>query len=401
MSKNSNTKNKTSQPYYLKSRLRLFLSIDLVGSTALKQSRMMSTKKIHHGIDWRDPFIEFYQQFQYQFAKQWRKAIQELKDLEIIKDKNDGNAHSPKLWKAAGDELIYCYLIEHSFQACWAVRAWIIAAKVFRKELRENYPALDVKMAAWVAGFPVINSEVVLKVSIPAEVKKEARKERLSNTIAILLSQLKEYYKTKNKDNNFLDFIGPSMDIGFRLCNFASQRRMPISLELLFILANVQKDLLNKRQRLSESEKKNDKDPIELFIPKIRYQGREKLKGVLDGRTYPVFWLDTALDDPIEKAEDNIVNRKSVSPDMCLNLCKAFIEEVDNPLLMWQPYLGETDDGILRTKAHSLHKEVIEGWLKDLEETLFNKDEIAKSEQKESEQKENDGKEEAPENIEL
>ncbi|MBF0401666.1 MAG: hypothetical protein HQL90_12980 [Magnetococcales bacterium] len=326
-------------PIFLKPRLRLFLSVDLVGSTALKQGKMgerqegrtLDVNELKHGSRWRDPFLKFYHDFQNKFALEWRKAEREL--IQYLG--TDNNFSKPEFWKAAGDELIYNQLISHSYQACWSVRAWISTADFFRKNLRRTFPALDVKMTAWVAGFPVINSEVVLKKTTD-DFFQETQDDRPDLMVA-LMQQLKNYYNTDNP-RDVLDYIGPSMDIGFRLCSLSTPREMPISLELAYILSKVRRDLIARKNRLEYSSGPEGKaDP--LAAPSLRYMGRKSLKGVLDGRSYPVFWLDVAEKDPVEAAEDAIIVRKEITPDQCLTLFKAFVEEINDPLLMWEPYI--------------------------------------------------------------
>ncbi|MBF0097189.1 MAG: hypothetical protein HQM04_11815 [Magnetococcales bacterium] len=351
---------------HIKPRLRLFLSIDLVGSTALKQGKIgerqgggsSDLEEIERSSRWRDPILYFYQVFQTKFAQKWKRAEVELK-LYIPTRIED--FEEPKFWKAAGDELIYEQLISNSYQACWSVRAWISAAEEFRKELRNKYPSLDVKMTAWVAGFPVINSEVVLRKT--THNNENISEDNSSDSMAVLMQQLEKYYSSDKKDA-VLDYIGPSMDIGFRLCSLSTPREMPISLELAYILSEVRKDLIDRGNRLSDKSTPQE-NISNLPETTLRYMGRKSLKGVLDGRSYPVFWLDVAEKDSIESAEDAISERKKITPDQCLRLFKAFVEEVNNPLLIWEPYLGELKekDGVIKSAHPPVHKKLLAKWL--------------------------------------
>ncbi|MEO5331885.1 MAG: hypothetical protein H7839_07655 [Magnetococcus sp. YQC-5] len=242
-------------PECFRSRSRLFLSIDLIGSTALKQGRII--KECRTG--WRDPMLEFYHSFQHLFAQKWCLANTILNNL------GRHDLDPPKLWKAAGDELIYSQLMLDSYQVCLAVRAWIEAAKFFRNDLRNKFPSLDVKMTAWTASFPVINTEIVLE-SDPNKVLSKNGTIR-SNVLTSMFNKLNDYYSKQNpeKINAFLDFIGPSMDIGFRLCGLSSQRQMPISVELAFILSSVQKNSKNNLDNLDDFSE-----------PKLRYTGKKR-----------------------------------------------------------------------------------------------------------------------------
>lgn len=350
-------RNQTSIPEHLQSRLRLFLSIDLVGSTALKQKRMdRTTEDVPR---WRDPIFEFYHLFQSGFARQWHEADNTLKALVRLEE-----VDPPRVWKAAGDELIYSLLIADSYQACLAVRAFIQAALIFRKEIKQKFPSLDIKMAGWVAGFPVINAEIVFGT-------EKLERSDDENFISFIFNGLNEYYKSrsKNKTDNYnqnllLDFIGPSMDIGFRLCGLASPRKMPISVELAFIIARTRKKIIDRNQCLNIDTNKTTNELIN-SEPPLRYSGRQELKGVLDGRTYPVFWLDTAIDDPLEKTEDQILQKNEVTPDQCIDLVNAFIESINNPYLICQPYLNREPSGILPSDIPDEHERVVSSWHKE------------------------------------
>ncbi|MBF0584873.1 MAG: hypothetical protein HQL80_11660 [Magnetococcales bacterium] len=356
-------------PEYLKPRLRLFLSIDLVGSTALKQGKMGERQgggtpdldEYKRSSLWRAPILDFYQNFQYIFALKWKRAEEELK----LEDTNNSNLDKPEFWKALGDELIYNQLISTAYQACWCVRAWISAAEDFREKLRGTFPALDVKMAAWIAGFPVINSEVVLQKNTD-DLLQQVRS-GITDSMAALMQQLKSYYSS-DKSKAVLDYMGPSMDIGFRLCSLSTPREMPISLELAYILSKVRRDLTERENRLRDQPEPGSREN-HLPAPALRYMGRKSLKGVLNGRPYPVFWLDVAGRDPVEAAEDAISSREEITSDQCLKLFEAFVKEVNNPLLIWEPYLsGLHDDKVIKSDRPSVHKELLDNWLNTLKE---------------------------------
>ena len=370
-------------PEYLRSRLRLFLSIDLVGSTALKQGPIARIpdvgserkKLLESGARWRGPMLEFYQRFQHLFAQKWLRASKILNELT-----NADHVESPKLWKAAGDELIYSQSIVDSYQVCLAVRAWMYAARLFRLELRDRFPSLDIKMTAWVAGFPVINTEVVLEPD-PEKVLSEDSG-GMSDVLSLMLRKLKNYYNEKDEEKSkpFLDFIGPSMDIGFRLCSLSSQRQMPISVELAFILASVRKHLVHKFQHIAQDHADVLDKLAEFAEPKLRYLGRKELKGVLDGRMYPVFWLDTAMDDKLENAEDAIINRHDVSSDLCINLVNSFIKDVNNSLLVCQPYIEGDKSGVLPSDKPLHHGDMVKAWLAEFDDATKVERELRSSE---------------------
>lgn len=102
---------------------------------------------------------------------------------------------------------------------------------------------LRLKGAAWIAGFPVTNSEI--------EISTDGSKS--------------------------VDFIGPSMDLGFRIAKFSDERRFILSADLAFMLVHA----------LTRTELERNSKLIKLFL-----HGREPLRGVIDSRPYPIVWMD-------------------------------------------------------------------------------------------------------------
>ncbi|PZP45311.1 MAG: hypothetical protein DI595_19015 [Agrobacterium fabrum] len=85
-------KNETAPEY----RLRLFLSVDLVGSTAYK------SKEGNTNLKWIKAFQKFYGEFPNQFTKNYKAVctnIPEIPNLEI--------EATPKVWKTIGDEILF------------------------------------------------------------------------------------------------------------------------------------------------------------------------------------------------------------------------------------------------------------------------------------------------------
>lgn len=84
------------------SELIAFLSVDVVGSTAYKNSFVR--KENHLEQPWLSFFKEFYSSFQNTFTKYIDKC-----DGENIKSDN------LRVWKSLGDELIFIYKIDKKF----------------------------------------------------------------------------------------------------------------------------------------------------------------------------------------------------------------------------------------------------------------------------------------------
>ncbi|MEM9717172.1 MAG: hypothetical protein AAF826_11710, partial [Pseudomonadota bacterium] len=79
-------------------RVRLFLSIDLSGSTAFKNSKEGQDRSEGATPYWVGVFQNFYSDFPSLFASHF----------ERLKNSSVGSDFCPKLWKAVGDELVFC-----------------------------------------------------------------------------------------------------------------------------------------------------------------------------------------------------------------------------------------------------------------------------------------------------
>ena len=218
---------------FITSSLRLFLSVDVVGSTALKQ-RIPKREKAGEGKSvpaepWFSPIVQFYREIERRFFQEWQQY--ELK----IADKTKWPAGpAPEFWKGAGDELIYTKRLTDHRQALVCLQAWIRAVNAYRTEFKKLNPTLDLKSAAWIAGFPVHNAEVFFRSSAA---EKEAVVEDGDPIYSNLV--LLQKYRSANSDNSIIrDFIGPSIDTGFRIATLASPRKLVVSVDLALILAH-------------------------------------------------------------------------------------------------------------------------------------------------------------------
>lgn len=178
-----------------KSALRLFLSVDVVGSTAFKNQEHRSSPV--------PPWYEFFRDFYQEFPEFLSAAYGSL---------SSGNGNGPHgafpcLWKSIGDELIFSTELVCHIDALYHVNAFQLAIKQYRKKTADKKLPLSFKGCAWVAGFPIINVEIPLTAE-------------------------SEQY----------DYIGPQIDGGFRLSQQADARRFTISVELALLLSRALQD---------------------------------------------------------------------------------------------------------------------------------------------------------------
>jgi len=285
--------------------LRLFLSADLVGSTAFKQaSEMGDGEKVQK---WLEPIGAFFAGIQRHLDYQWGVS-QKIAGDEIA----DQNHELPRFWKAAGDEVIYVMEIDSPLQPLFAVTTFGEAISSYRRELQEISPNLGIKGTAWLAGFPVNNAEIVLGG------KRQLPDGHPSLDDWWVQHLYKRYlYETSPLPNGkeVLDFIGPQMDLGFRLSAKSTQRRMMLSVDLAMMLMKT-----CERPQGDLAARFNVEN-------RIFFDGTETLKGVLAGLPYPLIWLDAQQGNPLNRAEDEIRGREPPKSDKVISFCSEFIAQ--------------------------------------------------------------------------
>lgn len=198
-----------------KPQLYLFLSVDIIDSTAIKYN----TDK---PIDWYSVFTDFYVSFPDEF-KTHLKTEYGYQKLKYSQD-------NLVVWKYAGDEILFYAEITQKTEILCIVTA-------FKKTLEDWYPLppkgkLDVKGCIWTGQVPFIDRKI--------------EEERSSK----------------------FDFIGPSIDCGFRLGKYSSKEELVVSVEVA--------DQINGTTSLQSS---------------LYYLKSENLKGVLGNEKYPIFAL--------------------------------------------------------------------------------------------------------------
>lgn len=286
-------------PEFLKPRLRLYMSVDIVGSTAMKQG--LSISDVHHGPnhEWFQLLSMFYRNMEVQFAKHWADKSQKARA-----EFGECISGDPELWKAIGDEVVYTKCLTSQKEAVVCVAAWLAAVEDFRGQLKGGkFPDLDLKCTLWLAGFPVTNTEVVLQAFVGTNVADTDSGNPIVEN-GTLLNQ--RYSDSEDFDkSNIRDFVGPSIDLGFRLGTLSTPRKCILSLELAHLLLNW--------SPLAGSP---------FSIPVVRYDGRVALKGIMSGAPYPVFWLDLGHKDSLLVTEDKLLghakdHQESAMRDFC------------------------------------------------------------------------------------
>lgn len=202
--------------------LRLFLSVDMVGSTEFKAR---FTGQGSEG--WLDIFRAFFANFPLMVAGQI--------GFEFL---DDEATPAIEVWKVMGDEVIFMTRPSSPEELTSTLLALLRTMRLYEERHFQDVP-LRLKGAAWLAGFDGQNIEI----EIP----------ELSS----------------GEGGAHLDFIGPDIDLGFRIGKFARAGSLAVSLDVLEVVLGA-----------ANAER------AALYL-----MGREPLKGVMFGRAYPIVWM--------------------------------------------------------------------------------------------------------------
>lgn len=230
-------------------RVRLYLSVDLSGSTAFKNSEAGELRE-RASPNWVTTFETFYRDFPAKFRTNYAS----------IKNPQSGDDGCPQLWKAVGDELIFCGRVNNRKSIITALMAFIHTLHDYRKLLSEEKIPLNLKGAGWLAAFPEPNRAVQL---------------RSTGTNPSFLTASEALEAQADEQPFEYDFLGKAIDTGFRIASFAKPERFVLSVQLARLLVSC--------------------EPGTGFDHPIRFTNPTPLKGVNGGESYPVLYIDTMI----------------------------------------------------------------------------------------------------------
>lgn len=289
-------------------RSELFLSCDLVSSTAYKQRQSARGSAPPGGrreeeLPWQQVFLEFYQDFP--------RMLGEVRDARLGRD-DVTIAHEPhfKLWKPIGDELVFTVRIEHEDTVYAAVRIWLEALNRWSERIRPL--GMGTKGGAFIATFPGPDRDVA--VPREAGTSQSVRGVVAANDDACSATD-------RSHDEFLFDYFGPSVDIGFRLFNKATPRRFSLSVEVAWVMFEAARE--NKKSGFWD-------------VSDIEYMGGQELKGVWAGRDYPLFVIDRHHRDPINTATKVLANNQ-ISLEQSVDLCRACVDDPTWPSAVYLP----------------------------------------------------------------
>lgn len=214
--------------------LYVFFSFDLVNSTAYK------TRNIEN---WPSLFSHFYE-----YAR------------EIMNEKFQG----VQLWKYVGDEVLFFLKIREKQDLYFLCKKAVEVQSVVMDSINKSFPGskgvLNIKSTIWSADVETIKSGNISTIK---------------NETLTLEKNLIFFHSNQNGIN--FDFLGPDIDIGFRISKFSEKNKLVVSAELAFILYKLR----------AEYEDANNSTRIEEQLKIISF---EDLKGIWNSRKYPIIW---------------------------------------------------------------------------------------------------------------
>lgn len=247
-----------------------FFSADMANSTEFKNRHQ--ARYTHDGLvppRWPRYFSEIFSRVLQRFDEDMRQRRGLIGSTLLAR---------PRLWKINGDELIFNELILPGDEGLkWlaqAVAAFLATIEAIDEEMLPD--GCGLRGCVWSAGFPIRNKQ--LKVSsqhAPPVIRLGEADEPLPDFDTGL------YY---NDPEEVIDYLGPDMDLGFRLAAITPPGRVACTLDVSYLL-----------MQRSDS-------------PSIHHIGWREMKGVGGGAPYPVFWASAGTPGrarhPWERPED-------------------------------------------------------------------------------------------------
>lgn len=242
-------------------RVRLFLSADLSGSTAYKNSPAGLERQ--DGVPtWVSAFQNFYVEFP--------SLLEDIYARKQVGTVTGGRC--PQLWKAIGDELVFCGRVYSRVEIARCIDVFVEALHDYRRTLSDAAATrgkIDLKGAAWLAAFPEPNLAVRLR-------RGSDDIEHLSMSEALEAAADAEPFAH--------DFLGKAIDTGFRVGASAERSRFAVSVQLARVLLSLK--------------------PGDASSHTVRADLPRSLKGLNEGAPYPVLYIDTMEDFPFKAVRE-------------------------------------------------------------------------------------------------
>jgi hypothetical protein len=279
-------------------RVRLFLSVDLTGSTAHK-SRASS-------FEWIKAFQHFYGEFPKLYQKQFESVCADIGGMS-----DNEKSDTPKIWKTIGDEILFVNRVESVTHLGAYVSAFSNALHFFGEHIGP-FGDLNTKGNGWIAAFPSPNRSIGIHTN--------GRSDPFSGTNDLPSEDLEAAVDQKPQE---YDFLGTGIDGGFRIARNSTIDAFTISPALAYLLVKA----------------KTNPDATK-FDATFRFHELQSFKGVLGERPYPIISIDTMRSEEqreLRQLETALLNTPNNvdNPEQLRNYLEQFIKlhNVEMPCL--------------------------------------------------------------------
>lgn len=267
-------------------RVRLFLSVDLTGSTAFKSK--------NNSFRWLKAFQLFYDQFPSLYSQAYQDVCGAIQGINP-----EESANHPQIWKTIGDEILFVNRVLSVTHLGAYVTAFSRTLHAFGEKVGA-YEGLNTKGNGWIASFPSPNCSI--------GIGKGADEDPYAG-----VNELRTEVFEKEVDENpgSFDFLGKGIDGGFRISRNSTVNTFTISPALAFLLTKA----------------KGNPDATG-FDADFRFHETQSFKGVLDGKPYPIISIDTVRNPDereLQKLEAELLQRPTIVDD-CGDL-KKYLEK--------------------------------------------------------------------------
>jgi CRP-like cAMP-binding protein len=238
----------------------IFFSADVVDSTRYKQTNANQTE----GAGWIDAFETFFREMPLVLMGQIGLRHQEFKEVPEL-----------SIWKVLGDEIVFSARTSDDRDTAILVHALRQALLVGDRRFWKKC-GYHVKGCAWTVDFTNQN----LQIEIP----------EVSGSV-------------DEHGDGYSDFIGPDVDVGFRLAKCAESRELILDLSLV------------------ETILEETPEEAKFFL-----KGHEILKGCFDDRAYPILVFAPDDRDTHDGSSRSGADFEVLSVEDCKSVCRRFRE---------------------------------------------------------------------------
>jgi hypothetical protein len=290
--------------------IRLFFSADLTGSTAYKgkdQNFLEKDGSIYEP-KWPIVFRQFFSEIADGFTSKARDNSE--------KSFRNNYGCMPFLWRILGDEILfYSSTLRTYADAVLLINAFISIIEKY--DLRYKEEGLGVKGTIWSAGFPIRNKLIRVDTQVAPYFWIDDLNFKIDN-----INSSHDGYAVWSSERIATDFLGPEIDLGFRLTKLTLPGRVIISLDAAIFIAKASLvDGVNVR----------------LF-----HVGWQRLKGVFGDVPYPVIWCDSFKENEKTRSRTSYEEAESDFSEKYLDASLKYRISKENLLILNNEHYKDT-----------------------------------------------------------